>query len=193
MQNNETVNSSGESPNSTNSNPVIWFTGLSGSGKTTIATALKKRLSDMGFKVFLLDGDVLRSGLNSDLGFSDSDRTENLRRAAEVAKTFAAEDYIVLCSFVSPRENLRSMVRKIINNKHFTCIYVMTPLEICELRDIKGLYAKARANLIPDFTGISAPFEVPANPDVTLDTTNMEVDLCVNEILNYLTNKKIII
>ncbi|MBP7509338.1 MAG: adenylyl-sulfate kinase [Prolixibacteraceae bacterium] len=172
-----------------NTNTVLWFTGLSGSGKTTIASALEKRLIEEGYKVLLLDGDDLRKGLNKDLGFSEADRMENLRRASEVAKLFAGKGFIVLCSFVSPTENLRSMTKEIIGDINFTLIFVNTPLDICEERDVKGLYAKARAGLIPDFTGISAPFEEPVNPDITVNTTKMNVDECVNTILDYLNKK----
>ncbi len=189
MQKSEKIYSVDKIPYSYDSNPVLWFTGLSGSGKTTIASALEKRLNEKGLKVFLLDGDVLRNGLNKDLEFSEADRKENLRRASEVAKLFAGNGFIVLCSFVSPTEDLRSMIKEIIGSKNLTSIFVKTPIEVCEKRDVKGLYAKARAGLIPDFTGITAPFEEPLNPDITVDTTKMNVDECVNEILSFINKK----
>lgn len=189
MYQNKTIDSFGKSSISLGTNPVLWFTGLSGSGKTTIALALEKKLIEKGFKVLLLDGDVLRKGLNKDLGFSESDRRENLRRASEVANLFAENGFIVLCSFVSPTENLRSMIKEIIGSNKFTSIFVNTPMAICEARDVKGLYAKARAGLIPDFTGISAPFEEPVSPDIIVDTTKMNVDKCVSEILSYFNIK----
>ena len=163
---------------------ILWFSGLSGSGKSTVAKLLQKRLFDKGYQVFVVDGDNIRKGLNSDLGFSATDRTENLRRVGEVAALFAKAGVIVISAFISPMREDRRAVRAIAPN-YFHNIHIKASLETCEKRDVKGLYAKARAGEIPDFTGISAPFEEPNTPDVTVDTENLSVQACVEQLLKY--------
>lgn len=162
---------------------VIWFTGLSGSGKTTIAISLEKELAKRGFLTQTLDGDNVRAGINNNLGFSEEDRIENIRRVAEVAKLFLNCGIITICCFVSPTRAMRNMAKNIIGTKDFIEVFVNTPLEICELRDIKGLYAKARRGEIKDFTGIQMPFEPPAKPMIELKTEKMSVDECVEKIM----------
>ncbi len=153
---------------------VVWLTGLSGSGKSTIAAAVERRLFEQGVFVRVLDGDNVRSGLNGNLGFSLEDRRENTRRVAEVAKLFAEAGAIVLCSFVSPTRQLRAAVAEILGDDYFE-VFVDTPLEECERRDVKGLYAKARAGEIRDFTGIDSPYETPTAPFLTLPTERLTV------------------
>ncbi len=166
---------------------VIWFTGLSGSGKSTLANALEEHLFRNTFQTYLLDGDNVRSGINSDLDFSTEGRTENIRRISEVSKLFLDAGVVVLCAFVSPLNADRSLARSIIGDRDLIEVFVDCPLEVCESRDVKGLYAKARQGLIPNFTGISAPFEQPTNPDVIIDTANQPIDeavtLLVSEII----------
>ncbi|MFT4535708.1 MAG: adenylylsulfate kinase [Saprospiraceae bacterium] len=162
---------------------VLWFTGLSGSGKSTIAEGLERKLFNLGHYVKVLDGDNIRSGINKNLGFSLEDRKENIRRIAEVAKLFLDSGVIVLCSFVSPTIEIREMAKGIIGQDDFKEIYVDTPLAICESRDVKGLYKKARAGEIKGFTGIDSPFEVPGNPTLTLKTENKSVAECVSEAM----------
>lgn len=162
---------------------TVWFTGLSGSGKSTIAIALERRLTERGFFCRILDGDNIRFGINRDLGFSEADRTENIRRIAEVSKLFTQTGIITLAAFVSPTNALRAMARDIIGAEDFAEIYVATPLEECERRDVKGLYQKARRGEIRDFTGISAPFEAPENPTLRIDTTNRPVEEVTDEVL----------
>lgn len=161
---------------------TIWFTGLSGSGKSTLANALEKRLVALGKHTMLLDGDNVRIGLNRNLGFSETDRIENIRRIAEVAKLMNDAGLIVLTSFISPFTNDRRRAKEIIGDS-FTEIYVSTPLEECERRDVKGLYAAARAGRIEQFTGISSPYEVPTQPDYIIDTTGRDLDACADELL----------
>lgn len=162
---------------------VLWFTGLSGSGKSTIAEATERKLYDDGYFVKVLDGDNIRSGINKNLGFSLEDRKENIRRIAEVAKLFLDSGVIVLCSFVSPTIEIRELAKNIIGAQDFNEIFVDTPLAICESRDVKGLYKKARAGEIKGFTGIDSPFEPPFNPSLILKTENKKVTECVNEVL----------
>jgi len=162
---------------------VIWFTGLSGSGKTTLATALEKNLYEDGFVTQILDGDNIRSGINNNLGFSPEDRMENVRRIAEVAKLLLNSGVICICAFVSPTEDIRNLVREIVGENDFLEIFMSTPLEVCETRDVKGLYQKARAGEIKNFTGISAPFEIPQNAVLSIDTSNKSVEECVNLLL----------
>lgn len=150
----------------------FWMTGLSGSGKSTIAIALERRLHGEGRFCVVLDGDNVRTGLNGDLGFTDADRTENIRRVAEVAKLFVANGIITICTFVSPTAAIRDQARGIIGAADFVEVFIDTPLEVCEQRDVKGLYAKARAGEVKDFTGISAPFEPPVKPDVRIATAS---------------------
>lgn len=162
---------------------MIWFTGLSGSGKSTIAIALERELQKRGLLCRILDGDNIRSGINNNLGFSAEDRVENIRRIAEVGKLFVETGIITLASFISPNNELREMASRIIGKENFLEIYVSTPLEECERRDVKGLYAKARKGEIRNFTGISAPFEAPAHPDLSLDTSKLSVEESVNRLL----------
>lgn len=163
---------------------VIWFTGLSGSGKTTLAASLEKELFFRRFFCQVLDGDNIRSGINNNLGFSDTDRLENIRRIAEVSKLMINAGVITICSFISPTDEIRELARNIIGPNDFIEIYLSTPLEVCEKRDVKGLYKRARSGEIPDFTGISAPFDVPQDPDITIDTSVLNVRDSVDEIFN---------
>jgi adenylylsulfate kinase len=165
---------------------VIWFTGLSGSGKSTIAVALEKRLFELGYLTQILDGDNVRMGINSNLGFSEDDRQENIRRIAEVAKLFTNCGVITLCSLVSPTIAARQLASDIIGKDDFVEIYVSAPLEVCEQRDVKGLYNKARAGLIKDFTGIDAPYEAPIDPALTILSDKCSVDNAVEEILAHI-------
>ncbi len=168
---------------------TIWFTGLSGSGKSTIAIALEERLSREGILCRILDGDNIRTGINRGLGFSEEDRRENIRRIAEVCKLFTDTGIVTLAAFVSPTNELRELAREIIGDEDFVEIYVATPLEECERRDVKGLYAKARRGEISDFTGITSPFEVPVKPTLTIDTTNRDIESCVDEVYNVIIEK----
>jgi adenylylsulfate kinase len=168
---------------------VIWFTGLSGSGKTTIAIALEKELHSKGLLTQVLDGDNIRTGINNNLGFSEADRTENIRRIAEVTKLFVNTGIITICCFVSPTEQIRTIARNIIGENDFFEVFVNTPLEICEKRDVKGLYAKARKGEIKDFTGITAPFETPAMPVLELRTDELSVAQSVKQIIEKLKLK----
>jgi len=168
---------------------VIWFTGLSGSGKTTLATALERYLFDKGFLTQILDGDNIRSGINNNLGFSNEDRMENIRRIAEISKLLLNCGLITICSFVSPTEETRKIVRDIVGENDFLEIFVSTPIEVCESRDTKGLYKKARAGKIKDFTGISAPFEIPQNAILSIDTSDKSVDECVTILLDKIFSK----
>ena len=165
---------------------TLWFTGLSGSGKSTIAIALERYLSSRGHLCRILDGDNIRCGINSDLGFSESDRRENIRRIAEVCKLFTSTGVITLAAFVSPTRDLRRMAAEIIGRDDFVEIYVSTPIEECERRDVKGLYAKARRGEIADFTGVSAPFEAPDAADIVIDTSNIGIEECVRQIMGRL-------
>lgn len=149
---------------------VVWMTGLSGSGKSTLAQAAEKVLHEAGYFTKLLDGDNIRTGLNNNLGFSPEDRTENIRRISETAKLFLDGGVICLCSFVSPTVEIREMARQIIGADDFLEVFVNAPLEVCEQRDVKGLYKKARAGEIKQFTGIDAPFEAPTHPDIEIKT-----------------------
>jgi adenylylsulfate kinase len=162
---------------------VVWFTGLSGSGKTTLAIAIEKSLFEQGYLTQILDGDNIRTGINNNLGFSPDDRIENIRRIAEVSKLFLHCGVITLCAFVSPTQEIRQLVRNIVGRDSFYEIYVNTPIEVCEQRDVKGLYAKARAGEIKDFTGINAPFENPDDADFCIDTATLSLDDCVELLL----------
>ena len=162
---------------------MLWFTGLSGSGKSTVAVALERELHRRGRLCRLLDGDNIRTGINAGLGFSADDRRENIRRIAEVGKLFVDTGIITLAAFVSPTEELRTLARDIIGAADFKEIYVATPLEECERRDVKGLYARARRGEVKNFTGISAPFEAPQNPALVLDTTDTPVEESVGKVL----------
>jgi adenylylsulfate kinase len=167
---------------------VIWFTGLSGSGKTTLATALENYLFEKGFMTQILDGDNIRSGINNNLGFSHDDRKENIRRIAEIARLFLNCGIIGICSFISPTEEVRKIARNIIGEDDFFEIYLSTPIQVCEERDVKGLYKKARAGEIKNFTGITAPFEIPQNARLTIDTSNLSVNKAIDIIFNKINN-----
>ena len=169
---------------------TLWFTGLSGSGKSTIANALERRLYQEGFFTMLLDGDNVRMGLNRNLGFEPEDRIENIRRIAEVAKMMNDAGLIVLTAFISPYASDRRNARRIIGNENFIEIYVNTPLDVCEKRDVKGLYRKARENQIPNFTGISSPYEVPEQPELVVSTDTHSIDECADAILAYLKQRQ---
>lgn len=162
---------------------MIWFTGLSGSGKSTVAIALERELQKRGLLCRILDGDNIRSGINNNLGFSAEDRVENIRRIAEIGKLFVDTGIITLAAFISPNNDIREMAARIIGKEDFMEIYVSTPLEECERRDVKGLYAKARRGEIRNFTGISAPFEAPEHPTLSLDTSVLSVEESVNQLL----------
>lgn len=170
---------------------VIWLTGLSGSGKTTLAKGLERKLHDQGFFTKLLDGDNVRAGINNNLGFGADDRVENIRRISEVAKLFMDGGVITICCFVSPTNDLRDMAKEIIGADDFILVHVNTSLEECEKRDVKGLYKRARKGEIPNFTGISAPFDEPINPQITISTEGREIGECVDSLLislkDYLT------
>ena len=166
---------------------ILWFTGLSGSGKSTLAIALERELYNSGILCRILDGDNIRTGINNNLGFTEADRVENIRRIAEVAKLFVDCGVVTIAAFISPTEQIRQMAADIIGKDDFFEIYVNTPLEVCEERDVKGLYKKARQGEIKNFTGISAPFEAPLNPTITIDTSACSLEESVNLL------KKIII
>lgn len=161
---------------------VVWMVGLSGSGKSTLAKALEQDLYDKGHLSQLLDGDNLRTGINNNLGFSEADRIENIRRSAETAKLFMNCGVITVCSFISPTEEIRQMARKIIGEEDFLEVYVNCPYEVCEQRDVKGLYKKARNGELKNFTGLDAPFEAPVKPAVELRTDIKELEVCRKEL-----------
>ena len=162
---------------------MIWFTRLSGSGKSTIAIALERELHKRGLLCRILDGDNIRSGINNNLGFTEADRIENIRRIAEVSKLFVDTGIITIAAFISPSNDIREMAANIIGKDDFLEVYVSTPIEECERRDVKGLYAKARRGEIKNFTGISAPFEAPAHPALTLDASALSLEESVNKLL----------
>lgn len=165
---------------------IIWFTGLSGSGKSTLANGLEKELFKRGLKTYLLDGDNLRHGLNSDLGFSKEDREENIRRVGHVASLMVDAGLIVITAFISPYEKERAFVRNLVKENEFIEIFVDTPLQVCEQRDTKGLYKKAREGLIKDFTGVNAPYEKPKNPEVHIQQEEINDAIGkILEVLNY--------
>lgn len=168
---------------------MVWFTGLSGSGKSTIAIALERELHQRGLLCRILDGDNIRSGINNNLGFSVEDRVENIRRIAEVSKLFIDTGVITIAAFISPNNELREMASSIIGKENFLEIYVNTPIEECERRDVKGLYAKARKGEIKDFTGVSAPFEAPEHPALSLDTSVLSLEESVNKLLELILPK----
>lgn len=171
---------------------VLWFTGLSGSGKTTVAKAVERRLYELGHIAYVLDGDNIRHGLNSNLTFSDEDRKENIRRISETAKLFADAGVITLTAFISPFREDRKRARKIIENENFGEIYISTSIEECEKRDVKGLYKKARDGEIKNFTGIDSPYEPPENAEVTVDTKGKSIEESAEEIINYLKSRKVL-
>ena len=165
---------------------VVWMVGLSGSGKSTLAKAVEKELYNQGFLTQLLDGDNLRTGINNNLGFSEADRLENIRRAAEVAKLFCNAGLITICSFISPTEEIRTIAKEIIGAQDFTEVYVNAPFEVCEQRDVKGLYKKARNGEIKNFTGLDAPFEAPQNPAIEIRTHEQSMETCVKQLVDYI-------
>ena len=171
---------------------MVWFTGLSGSGKSTVALGVERELHKRGLLCRILDGDNIRAGINNNLGFSQEDRMENIRRIAEIGKLFVQTGIITLACFVSPTEEIRRMARLIIGEEDFFEIYVSAPLEVCEQRDVKGLYARARRGEVKDFTGISAPFEAPSHPALDIDTSRLSLEECVKSVTNLIiSNQKI--
>jgi len=170
---------------------VLWFTGLSGSGKSTVANATEKVLYEMGLQTYILDGDNVRIGLNKDLGFSPEDRTENIRRITEVAKLFADSGSIVLSAFISPYREDREKARKIISDDDFIEVFVRADLSVCEERDPKGLYKKARAGEIKGFTGIDAPYEEPLNPELIVETDKNDIEASAQIVIDYLVKEGI--
>ncbi len=171
---------------------VLWFTGLSGSGKSTLAHAVENALFDKGCRTYVLDGDNIRHGLNKNLGFSPEDREENIRRIGEVAKLFTEAGVIAMTAFISPYRGDRDKARALVEAGRFIEVYVKCSVEVCEQRDVKGLYQKARAGLIPEFTGVSAPYEEPLNAEVTVDTAELNLEQSVEKVLGYLRAQGII-
>ena len=163
---------------------MVWFTGLSGSGKSTIAMGVERELHKRGILCRILDGDNIRAGINSNLGFSSEDRMENIRRIAEIAKLFVQTGVVTLACFVSPTNDVRRLARDIIGEQDFKEVYVSTPLEECERRDVKGLYARARKGEVKDFTGVSAPFETPENPTLEVDTSCLSLEESVKRVVD---------
>jgi adenylylsulfate kinase len=168
---------------------TVWLTGLSGSGKTTIARAVEAELAQRGFLTQLLDGDNIRDGINADLGFSEEDRRENIRRIAEINKLFNSCGVITINCFISPTREIRNMAKSIIGSDLFLEVFIDTPLEVCESRDVKGLYKKARAGEIRNFTGIDAPFEAPENPDLRIKTAGESIEASTKKLLNFLQTR----
>ncbi|MCF6297580.1 MAG: adenylyl-sulfate kinase [Flavobacteriaceae bacterium] len=168
---------------------LIWFTGLSGSGKSTLANALELKLHKLGIKTYTLDGDNIRKGINNDLTFSPNDRTENIRRIAEIANLFIDSGVIVLAAFVSPYKKDRESIEYVVGNVNFVEVFVNTSIEECESRDVKGLYKKARKGEIKDFTGINAPYEAPKNPDIEVITDNATIEESVDKIYKKIKHK----
>ena len=171
---------------------ILWFTGLSGSGKSTLAHAVEDYLHGIGIRTFVLDGDNVRQGLCKDLGFSDADRTENIRRIGEVSKLMVDAGIMVMTAFISPFIKDRQLVRELVEQGDFIEIYCKAPLDICEQRDPKGLYKKARAGQIPEFTGISSPYEAPEKPELILETAEKSIEASVSELIDYLQKVEII-
>jgi len=171
---------------------LLWFTGFSGSGKSTISQALEFRLYELGIRTYILDGDNIRKGLNKDLGFSLDDRHENIRRIGEVGRLFSDAGILTMAAFISPLREDRNLVRKLFKAGDFIEIWVRSSLECCESRDVKGLYKRARAGEIEDFTGISSPYQPPAEPEIIVDSEKYSVDECVNDIIAFLLTKGII-
>lgn len=171
---------------------ILWFTGLSASGKSTTANALEQKLFELGHHTYLLDGDNVRHGLNKDLGFSDADRVENIRRIGEMSKLFADAGLIVLSAFISPFRSDRQMVRDLVEDGEFIEIHMSTPLSVCEQRDPKGLYKKARQGDIKNFTGIDSAYEAPGSPEITLNTAEFDVEACADQVIAYLKKNHII-
>ncbi|MBL0207221.1 MAG: adenylyl-sulfate kinase [Propionivibrio sp.] len=171
---------------------VVWFTGLSGSGKSTLSHAVEQRLHEIGCRTFVLDGDNVRHGLCGDLGFSENDRSENMRRIGEMAKLFAEAGVIALTAFISPFRADRLGVRQLFAPEDFVEAYCRCSLEVCEGRDVKGMYRRARAGEIPDFTGISSPYEEPLTPDLTVDTGRLSLEQCVDQVMSCLKDRGVL-
>jgi len=171
---------------------ILWFTGLSGAGKSTLSHAVEEELHQHGCHTFVLDGDNVRHGLCGDLGFSAQDRIENIRRVGEIAKLFMEAGIIVLTAFISPFRTDRERVRGMVEHGDFIEIYCDSPIEVCESRDIKGLYKKARAGQIAEFTGISSPYEIPVNPELIVDTGTTDLDKCVRQVIRMLNQHGIV-
>ena len=171
---------------------ILWFTGLSGSGKSTIAHTLEKKLFERGVRTYVIDGDNIRAGLNKDLGFSAEDRGENIRRIGEVAKLFVDAGIVVITAFISPYTKDRAFARSLVEHDEFIEIYVKCPLEICKQRDVKGLYKKAEEGIIKNFTGVNDPYEEPEHSEIVVETDKMEVDESVKKIISYLENERYI-
>lgn len=171
---------------------VLWFTGLSGSGKSTLAHRLEEKLYEQKVRTYVLDGDNVRTGLNKNLGFSPEDREENIRRIGEVSRLFMDCGIIMMAAFISPYRRDRDVVRKLVEEKEFIEIYVKCPVEVCEERDVKGLYKKAREGVIKNFTGISAAYEEPLNPEMIIDSSAMSVEESVNSIIQYLKERDLL-
>lgn len=171
---------------------IIWFTGLSGSGKSTLAHGVEEQLFKLGCRTFVLDGDNVRHGLCGDLGFTEKDREENIRRVGEVAKLFMEAGVIVLTAFISPFQEDRARVRRMVGENDFIEIFCNAPLQVCEGRDVKGLYKKARAGQISEFTGISSPYEIPDKPELAVNTGEAELEDCVHDVLRVLVHHGVI-
>ena len=171
---------------------IIWFTGLSGSGKSSLAHSLEDVLHKHKIRTYALDGDNIRQGLCKDLGFSSIDRTENIRRIGEVSKLMMEAGSIVLVAFISPFRSDRKIARELVYAGDFIEVYCDSPLDICELRDAKGLYKKARSGEIPEFTGISSPYEIPDNPELILDTSTLSIDECLDKLISYIEKNRIV-
>lgn len=171
---------------------ILWFTGLSGAGKSTLAHALEEQLHDYGARTYVLDGDNVRKGLCKDLGFSEQDRVENIRRIGEMSRIMMDAGLIVMTAFISPFRRDRRIVRELVETGDFIEIFCDAPLDVCESRDVKGLYEKARAGEIPEFTGISSPYEIPEQPELIVQSGNSTVEECVDEIINFIKGKEII-
>jgi len=171
---------------------ILWFTGLSGSGKSTLAYGLEEELYERGVRTYVLDGDSIRTGINRDLGFSTEDREENIRRIGEVAKLFVDAGIVALTAFISPYRKDRLIVRNLVEANEFIEIYVKCQVEVCEQRDVKGLYKKARKGIVKKFTAIDDPYEAPENPEIIVETDRMTIDQCIKEILSFLGVKKLL-
>jgi adenylylsulfate kinase len=168
---------------------VLWFTGLSGAGKSTLANAVEKRLYEKGLRTYLLDGDNIRHGINQDLGFNSGDRKENIRRIGEISKLFVDAGMILITAFISPYREDRNLARSILEDEEFIEVYIKCPLEECEKRDPKGLYKKAKNGEIPEFTGISSPYEEPISPEIIIETDRQQINDAVEQIIHYLVDK----
>ncbi len=171
---------------------ILWFTGLSGSGKSTIASAVEQKLFESGLHTYLLDGDNVRHGLNVDLGFSDKDRIENIRRIGEISKLMIDAGLIVITAFISPFKEDRALGRSIVQDHEFREVYMNTPIEECERRDPKGLYKKARKGELKNFTGIDSEYEIPESPEIIIDTVSLNIEECADHVISYLKTNRII-